>query len=46
MPYDYYTKDYEKGLSLYANGVLIMEKCADACEHVADTVGSVIMKNS
>ena len=28
-PYDYYTKDYEKGLSLYANGVLIMEKCAD-----------------
>ena len=28
-PYDYYTKDYEKGLSLYATGVLIMEKCAD-----------------
>lgn len=28
-PYDYYTKDYEKGLSLYANGVLIMDKCAD-----------------
>lgn len=28
-PYDYYTKDYEKGLSLYASGVLIMEKCAD-----------------
>ena len=27
--YDYYTKDYEKGLSLYASGVLIMEKCAD-----------------
>lgn len=28
-PYDYYTKDYEKGLSLYASGVLIMEKCAE-----------------
>ena len=28
-PYDYYTKDYEKGLSLYASGVLIMEKCED-----------------
>ena len=27
MPYDYYTKDYEKGLQLYSNGVLIMEKC-------------------
>ncbi len=29
LPYDYYTKDYEKGLQLYANGVLIMEKCED-----------------
>lgn len=28
-PYDYYTKDFEKGLQLYASGVLIMEKCAD-----------------
>ena len=28
-PYDYYTQDYEKGLSLYSNGVLIMERCAD-----------------
>ncbi len=27
MPYDYYTNDYEKGLQLYSNGVLIMEKC-------------------
>ena len=27
--YDYYTKDYEKGLQLYTNGVLIMDKCAD-----------------
>lgn len=29
MPYDYYSKEYEKGLELYANGVLIMNKCAD-----------------
>jgi molecular chaperone HtpG len=28
-PYDYYTKEYEKGLALYASGVLIMEKCGD-----------------
>ncbi len=28
-PYDYYTKNYEKGLQLYSNGVLIMDKCPD-----------------
>ncbi|TBL81088.1 molecular chaperone HtpG [Paenibacillus thalictri] len=28
-PFDYYSKEYEKGLELYANGVLIMNKCAD-----------------
>ena len=28
-PYDYYTKEFEKGLQLFANGVMIMEKCAD-----------------
>ena len=28
-PYNYYSKEYEKGLQLYASGVLIMEKCAD-----------------
>lgn len=28
-PFDYYTTEYEKGLELYSNGVLIMEKCAD-----------------
>ncbi len=28
-PYDYYTKDFEKGLQLYSNGVLIMDKCKD-----------------
>lgn len=28
-PYNYYSKQYEKGLKLYTNGVMIMEKCAD-----------------
>ena len=28
-PFDYYTKNYEKGLQLFSNGVLIMDKCAD-----------------
>ena len=28
-PYDYYTKDFKKGLQLYASGVLIMDKCED-----------------
>ena len=28
-PFDYYTKDYEKGLQLYSKGVLIMDKCKD-----------------
>ena len=28
-PYDYYTKDFKKGLQLYSNGVLIMDKCED-----------------
>ena len=28
-PFNYYSKDYEKGLQLYSNGVMIMEKCAD-----------------
>ncbi len=28
-PFDYYSKDYEKGLQLYSSGVMIMEKCAD-----------------
>ena len=29
LPFDFYTKEYEKGLSLYSNGVLIMDKCSD-----------------
>ena len=28
-PYNYYSKEYEKGLELYSSGVMIMEKCAD-----------------
>ena len=28
-PYNYYTKEYEKGLELYSRGVLIMDKCSD-----------------
>ena len=28
-PYDYYTKDFKRGLQLYSNGVLIMDKCED-----------------
>ncbi|NFL96137.1 molecular chaperone HtpG [Clostridium botulinum] len=28
-PYDFYTKEYEKGLELYSSGVLIMNKCGD-----------------
>ena len=28
-PYDFYTQEYEKGLALYSNGVMIMEKCGD-----------------
>ena len=28
-PFDFYSKEYEKGLQLYSNGVLIMDKCAD-----------------
>ena len=29
LPFDFYTKEYEKGLQLYSNGVLIMEKCEE-----------------
>jgi len=29
IPFDYYTREYEKGLELYSSGVLIMNKCAD-----------------
>ena len=29
LPYDFYTKEYEKGLQLYSSGVLIMDKCSE-----------------
>lgn len=29
MPFDFYTKEYEKGLELYSNGVMIMNKCSE-----------------
>lgn len=29
IPFDYYTKEFEKGLELYSNGVLIMNRCSD-----------------
>jgi molecular chaperone HtpG len=29
VPFDYYTKEYEKGLELYSNGVMIMKKCSE-----------------
>ena len=29
MPFDYYTREYEKGLELYSNGVMIMNRCPD-----------------
>jgi len=29
IPYDYYTKEYEKGLELYSSGVMIMNKCSE-----------------
>lgn len=41
-PYDYYTKDYEKGLSLYASGVLIMEKCAELLPDYYNFVKGVV----
>ena len=41
-PYDYYTKEYEKGLKLYSNGVMIMEKCSDlVSEHFRFVKGVV-----
>lgn len=38
LPYDYYSQEYEKGLQLYSNGVLIMNKCS---ELLPDYFGSV-----
>lgn len=41
-PYDYYTKDYKRGLSLYCNGVLIMDKCSDLIPEYLGFVRGVV----
>lgn len=41
-PYDFYTKEYEKGLALYTNGVLIMDKCSDLLPDYFSFVKGVI----
>ncbi len=40
--YDYYTKDYKRGLSLYCNGVLIMDKCAELIPEYLGFVRGVV----
>ncbi len=45
-PYDYFTKDYEKGLQLYTSGVMIMDKCSDLVpEHFRFVKGVVDSQN-
>ena len=41
-PYDFYSKEYEKGLTLYTNGVLIMDKCSDLLPDYFSFVKGVI----
>ena len=41
-PYDYYSKEYEKGLQLYTNGVLIMDKCSNLLPDYFSFVRGVI----
>ncbi len=41
-PYDYYTKDYEKGLQLYSSGVLIMDKCPQVVPDAFSFVKGVV----
>lgn len=41
-PYDFYNKEYEKGLNLYSNGVLIMEKCSDLLPDYLSFVKGVV----
>ena len=41
-PYNYYTKDYEKGLMLYSKGVMIMDKCSDLLPDYFSFVKGVI----
>lgn len=42
VPYDYYSKEYEKGLQLYTNGVLIMDKCSELLPDYFSFVRGVI----
>ena len=41
-PFDFYTKDYKKGLELYSNGVLIMEKCEDLLPDYLNFVKGIV----
>ena len=41
-PYDYFSKDYKKGLALYTNGVMIMEKCEDLVPEYFNFVTGVV----
>ena len=41
-PYDFYTKEYKKGLSLYSSGVMIMEKCEDLLPDYYNFVRGVV----
>ncbi len=41
-PYDFYTKEYKKGLELYSNGVLIMERCEDLLPDYLNFVKGVV----
>lgn len=41
-PYNYYSKEYEKGLQLYTNGVLIMDKCSELLPDYFSFVRGVI----
>ncbi len=41
-PYDYYTRNYERGLQLYSGGVLIMDKCADLLPEYFQFVRGVV----
>lgn len=41
-PYDYYTNDYKRGLSLYSNGVMIMENCEDLLPSYYNFVKGVV----
>ena len=41
-PFDYYSKDYKRGLSLYCNGVLIMDRCAELLPEYLGFVRGVV----